>query len=179
MLKKIAIIGAESTGKTQLCQDLAAHYQVHWCPEFAREYLLMHGREYDYDDLEIIAKGQVALEESYIHRSISENKNFLFIDTDMYIMKVWSEYVYSRCPFYILEQIVLRKYDLYLFTDIDIPWQKDELREYPDLKSRRELHYMYKDCLINQNTPWHLVSGHAAQRTQNAIAMLVRAFSYT
>ena len=46
MLKKIVILGPESTGKSTLCEQLAAHYNTVWCPEYAREYLLKHGMNY-------------------------------------------------------------------------------------------------------------------------------------
>lgn len=65
MLRKIVIIGPESTGKSTLCEMLAQHYATEWCPEFAREWLLTNGRDYQYDDLLTIAKGQIALEEEY------------------------------------------------------------------------------------------------------------------
>ena len=64
-IKKVVIIGPESTGKSTLCQQLAEHYQTNWCPEYAREYLLKHGMNYTYDDLLTIAKEQIALEEKY------------------------------------------------------------------------------------------------------------------
>ena len=69
MQKKIVIIGPESTGKSTLCKQLAEHYKTLWCPEFAREYLLKNGMNYDYDDLLTIAKGQIALEEEYIEKA--------------------------------------------------------------------------------------------------------------
>ena len=72
MLKKIVVIGPESTGKSSLCEQLAQHYGTSWCPEYAREYLLMHGKKYTYADLLTIAKGQVSLEEKYI-RELSTN----------------------------------------------------------------------------------------------------------
>ena len=50
-MKKIVTIGPESTGKSTLCEQLAQHYDSMWCPEFAREYLLTNGKNYDYDDL--------------------------------------------------------------------------------------------------------------------------------
>src|SRR5258708_37986727 len=92
-IKKVVIIGPESTGKSTLCQQLAEHYNTTWCPEYAREYLLKHGMDYSYDDLLTIAKGQIALEEkslSYLKSLQSSRKSRLFfIDTDMYVMKVW------------------------------------------------------------------------------------------
>ena len=61
--KKIVVIGPESTGKSTLCEQLAAHFKTEWVPEFAREYLLELGRPYNYDDLLIIAKGQLEQED--------------------------------------------------------------------------------------------------------------------
>ena len=65
MIKKIVVIGPESTGKSTLCEQVAQHYGMQWCPEFAREYLLTNGKAYHYDDLLTIAKGQLALEDEY------------------------------------------------------------------------------------------------------------------
>src|SRR5215467_1623034 len=65
MLKKIVVIGPESTGKSSLCEKLAEHYNTLWCPEYAREYLTIHGMNYTYDDLLTIAKGQLQLEKQF------------------------------------------------------------------------------------------------------------------
>ena len=193
MVKKIVILGPESTGKSTLCKQLAEHYKTLWCPEYAREYLLKHGMNYSFDDLLPIAKGQLALEDKYAEvvrktgrpedgRIISDDKTIspgladsltsrlLFIDTDMYVMKVWCEFVFDNCHRFILDQIVERKYDLYLLCNIDLPWVKDELREYPDLDSRQRLHYIYKDIMINQSVPWVDINGGYEERLQKAIS---------
>jgi len=173
-IKKIVIIGPESTGKSTLCQQLAQHYETVWCPEFAREYLLKNGTNYNYNDLLTIAKEQLNLEESYelkVNHSKFEIRNSkLFIDTDMYVMKVWCEYVFGKCHQYILDEIVNRKYDLYLLCDMDLPWVADELREYPNEQPRKELFNIYKDILTNQSTPWAIISGNNEQRLHYAIA---------
>ena len=194
-LKKIVIIGPESTGKSTLSKQLADHYNTLWCPEFAREYLLKNGMDYNYDDLLHIAKGQVALEEKYIASMVNgqwsmttpnaskESTNTkaatdspltihhspLFIDTDMYVLKVWCEYVFGKCHRFILDQIIERKYDMYLLCNTDLPWVKDELREYPDLETREKLFEMYKDCMINQTTPWVIIVGNEEKRLKTAI----------
>jgi len=169
-IKKFVILGPESTGKSTLCKSLAAHYQSAWCEEYAREYLLKFGTSYTPTDLLKIARGQLKIEEITTKSLIESNKNpILFIDTDMYVMKVWSEYVFGECDFFILDTIVKQKYDGYLLCNIDLPWIKDELREYPDEKPRQELFAIYKDILINQSTPWALISGNDAERTQAAI----------
>lgn len=169
MLKKIVILGPESTGKSTLCRQLAEHYQTQWCPEFAREFLLKHGMNYTYDDLLTIAKGQVALEEEYLSKTEELSHSLLFIDTDMYVMKVWCEFVFGNCHRFILDQIVTRKYDLYLLCNIDLPWTKDELREYPDLERREQLYRIYKDIMVNQSTPWVDISGDYEERLKKGI----------
>jgi NadR type nicotinamide-nucleotide adenylyltransferase len=167
--EKIVVVGPESTGKSSLCEQLAIQYQTSWVPEYAREYLLKLGRPYNYEDLLIIAKGQLAQEDRI---TTSLNKPFVFIDTDMYVMKVWCEYVFGKCHPFILEEIIRRKYDKYLLCNTDLPWVADELREYPDLESREQLYHMYKDLMINQSTPWFDISGDYEERLKKATAAI-------
>jgi NadR type nicotinamide-nucleotide adenylyltransferase len=157
------VIGPESTGKSFLCEQLSAHFNCTWCPEFAREFLLREGNRYDYDDLLEIARGQVQMEDRSIEQSESRHP-FLFIDTDMYVMKVWAEFVFGKCHRYILEQAAQRRYDLYLLCNTDLPWVKDELREYPDLETRKILFNIYKDIMVNQDTPWVEIKGLEEER---------------
>jgi nicotinamide riboside kinase len=136
---------------------------------------------YSYDDLLYIAKKQLELEDNYAKSLVvssgsgvnsklqTSNPKLLFIDTDMYVMKVWCEFVFGKCHKWILEQIVDRKYDLYLLCNVDLPWVKDELREYPDLASREKLYHMYKDIMVNQSTPWIEISGDTNERLEKAI----------
>ena len=173
-VKKIVIIGPESTGKSTLCKQLAEHYNTLWCPEYAREYLHEHGKEYTYDDLFKIAKGQLRVEQEYIDKIQNskfkiQNNNLLFIDTNMYVMKVWCEFVFEKCHQFILDEIAMRKYDLYLLCYIDLPWVEDELREYPDLESREKLYHIFKDILVNQEVPWVEISGNNVQRSSAAV----------
>ena len=169
MLKKVVIIGPESTGKSTLCSKLAEHYHTLWCPEYAREYLTEHGMNYSFDDLSIIAKGQLSLEDDFAIEAKRLQKHVLFIDTDMYVMKVWCEFVFGKCHAWILDQVVKKKYDLYLLCNVDLPWVQDELREYPDLESRQRLYHIYKDIMINQSTPWIDISGDYEERRLKAI----------
>jgi len=168
-LRKIVIIGPESTGKSTLCEGLAAHFQTDWVPEYAREYLLQHGKQYQFPDLMTIARGQLDLEEKHAAALAGRADPILFVDTDMYVMKIWGEFVFGRCDTWILDQIVARKYDGYLLCRTDLPWTADELREYPNEGPRQTLFHMYKDCMVNQATPWAEIGGLAHERLQFAI----------
>jgi NadR type nicotinamide-nucleotide adenylyltransferase len=171
--RKIIIIGPESTGKSTLSAQLAEHYNTCYCPEFAREYLKEKGGDYDYSDLLNIAHGQIALEDTMLTQA---KNGFYFIDTDMYVMKVWCEVAFESCHSWILKQIAQRKYDLYLLCNTDLPWVQDELREYPDPDIRNRLFKMYKDILVNERTPWAEISGTDTQRLQTAVSILETVF---
>lgn len=180
-IKKIVVIGPESTGKSTLCKQLASHYNTLWVPEYAREYLLANGKEYTFEDLSVIAEEQINSEEaitskalvhgpwSMVHSQNANNQQPVFIDTDLYVIKVWSEFVFNKCENRILSQIATRTYDLYLLCNIDLPWEKDELREYPDLESREKLFHHYKDAMINQYVPWLEISGGYKYRLAQAV----------
>ena len=167
--KKITIIGPESTGKSYLSAYLAGQYRSHWVPEYAREYLLENGRSYGPGDLLRIARGQQELE----NKAVSLHEQAfgaapLFCDTDLWVIKVWSEFVFGSCDPWILEQIAATRCDLYLLCNTDLPWVQDELREYPDLQTREILFHIYKDLLVNQPVPWVEIAGTPDQRLQSA-----------
>lgn len=169
MLKKIVVIGPESTGKSSLCNLLAKHFNCFWCEEYARAYLLQNGTNYSFENLATIAKGQLLLEDEYTKLATQANQDFLIFDTDMYVMKVWCQFVFNKMHTFIEEEILIRKYDLYLLCDTDIPWVKDELREYPDLDTRQKLFDIYHHILKNQTTPFVIINGNYEERLQKAI----------
>jgi NadR type nicotinamide-nucleotide adenylyltransferase len=173
-MKKVVIVGPESTGKSTLAAGLADWYKTVWCPEYAREFLLTHGRDYSFDDLLTIARRQVELEDE---KQAEASNGFFIIDTNMYVMKVWCEVVFNDCHTWVLKEIVKRRYDLYLLCNTDLPWVQDGLREYPDETMRQKLFKMYKDILINSGVPWTVISGAAAQRLQVATRAIDTLFS--
>ena len=175
-IKKIVVIGPESTGKSSLCKALAEHYKTIWVKEFAREYLERNGKDYVFEDLYKIALGQLEeIKNAVVKVGIQQEantQNLFFIDTDLYVIKIWSEFVFNKCDNSILTLITKQQYDLYLLCDVDLPWVNDNLREYPDLKVRQKLFHYYKEEMTAQKTPWKIISGNYDERTVAAIKFI-------
>jgi NadR type nicotinamide-nucleotide adenylyltransferase len=171
MTKKIVIIGPESTGKSTLTEQLARHYQTAWVPEYARAYIDGLPGEYREADLSKIARGQLNDEDQ---ANVVAKHQLLFLDTDLYVIKVWSEHSYQDCPLWILQEIAQRKYDLYLLTYIDVPWVNDPQREHPQPEMRQYFYHLYRDLVVHSGVPWADIRGDQSTRLQTATLAINR-----
>jgi len=167
-LKRILILGPESTGKSTLAEDLAKYFGEPWVPEFAREYLEDLGREYRYEDMLVIGKGQVALEDEMAEKA----KKYLFCDTDLRVIHIWSEHRFGKTDPWVMDQIKSRKYDLILLTDTDLPWTPDPQREYPELKMRNYFLDLYTKLAEKSGFPFMVISGNRKSREYTAIQVI-------
>lgn len=122
------VTGPECTGKSELSEFLASHYKTVWVPEYARQYLGNLRLPYQEGDLVKIAHGQVRNEDEWL----SDANKVLICDTNLTVIKVWSEHKFGKCSPEILREMEKRQYDLFLLTYIDVPWQDDPQREHPD-----------------------------------------------
>ena len=167
---KIALYGPESTGKTTLANQLADAFQTLWTPEFARDYLQ---QKWDatqqvcvYEDLLPIAIGQTKLE----NEAVEQANKILFCDTNLMVTKVFSEWYYQKCDPDLQKAAKKHKYDLFFLTDIDVPWEKDDLRDTPD---HREVTFdFFEKALIDNQKPYIKLSGNKEERLQKAIAIV-------
>lgn len=167
---KIAIYGPESTGKTTLSNQLADHFKTEWAPEFARDYLQEKWNAKKEictpDDLLPIAVGQMKLENSALQKA----KNYLFVDTCLMATKVFSEIYYGFCDSKLDKAARKHKYDLFFLTDIDVPWEQDDLRDSP--KEREITFEKFKEALIQNNKPFIVLTGNQDTRFQKALAII-------
>lgn len=168
-LKKIAIVGPESTGKSNLAESLADHFGTAWVPEFARYYLDLLPRPYLPEDLPTMARGQLAWEAG-LHRQANHH---LFCDTNLLVYQVWSEFKYGYLLPSLKPMIHLDAYDFHLLTDIDLPWQDDPQREHPH--TRKELFDHYLNALREVDVPFAVVSGSGEHRLEHALWQLEQA----
>jgi len=166
MLKKIAIVGPESTGKSTLTQQLAQHYKTLWVAEYARYYCAPLTEECTLQDEVNMFHGQIALEESII--AVAE-KDFIFCDITILTVKIYCDDVFGQTPQIVLDAVESRKYDLYLLMDIDLPWRDDPLR---GLANRRE-HFMsvWHKELQALNANYTVINGIEG-RLHNAITVI-------
>ena len=167
---KIALFGPESTGKTTLAKQLAEHFKTAWVPEYARNYLQekweKSGQICDANDMIPIAYGQTKLE----NVSLSNANKYLFCDTNLLVTKVFSEVYYNFCD-PILEKAALQhEYDLFFLTNIDVPWEKDDLRDKPE--GRESVFAVFKQTLIDNNKPFITLSGDKDLRLSKAISIV-------
>jgi NadR type nicotinamide-nucleotide adenylyltransferase len=173
-VKRVAIVGPECTGKTDLSKFLANHFNAAWVPEMAREYLDALNRPYEKKDLVAIARAQISEED----RLAGQANAILICDTNLLIIKIWSEFKYGDCDSAILTEMNQRQYDLHLLTYVDIPWADDPLREHPD---KRELLFgLYKSELIDNKVDFVEIKGEREDRRKkavNAIAEMLKKHS--
>lgn len=170
-IKKVAIVGPECTGKSELSKFLAEHFKTTWVPEYARPFLEKLRRPYTQEDLLTISHGQLRLEDEFA----SDANKVLICDTNLYVIKVWSIFNYGSCNEEILENIASRKYDLYLLPYVDIPWEEDPQREHPT--KREELYQFYLREMKNQSVPFVEIRGEREQRQKSAAAAVEQLLS--
>ena len=163
--KRILILGPESTGKSTLAEKLAKHFAEPWVPEVAREYLEKLDRPYAYEDLLQIGKQQMRTEDELAMQA----QNYLFCDTDLRVIQVWSQHRYGKVDPWVLEELARRTYGLILLCAPDLPWQADPLREHPELEMRQQFFEIYQQLSQASGIPWILVSGDTAERLSTAI----------
>ena len=168
---KVVLFGPESTGKTTLAQQLAAHYDTAWVPEYMRTYLQekwdQNKEVCTYDDLLPIALGQMQCENK---RAKTSNK-ILFCDTNLLEIKVYAEVYYDGTVPESINKISLENaYDLYLLTYIDTPWIPDDLRDKPH--EREAMFVRFKETLEKHQLPYKIIKGDQRSRLEKAINII-------
>ncbi len=160
----VFIAGSESTGKTELAQGLATHYNAQWVPEYSREYLSKLSRAYTFEDVETIARKQIE------QIKLSSGNDLTFVDTDLINTKVWFEKKFGRVPNWFLDCYQNYSRGRYLLCSPDLPWVHDPLRENPDI--RKELDTIYESEIRKNAFPIFRIFGFGESRFHNAISQI-------
>lgn len=165
-VKKIAIVGPESTGKSTISAELANHYNTVWVPEFARGYCAALTEPCTWQDEINMFRGQIELEE----KMLPQANKILICDTTFITVKIWSDHMFGESPQEVIDELPKHPYDLYLLMNIDLVWQEDPLRDFPHLRE----HFMevWHKELKALNANYHLISGSDTERLENAIKVI-------
>lgn len=162
-IKKIAIVGPESTGKSTISAQLADHYNTIWVPEYAREYCTALTAPCTWQDEINMFKGQLEIEKQCLPYA---NK-ILICDTTFITVKIWSNHMFGKSPQEVLDELPRHPYDLYLLMNIDLEWQEDPLRDFPN--EREYFMGVWHKELKALSANYHLISGTDDERLENAI----------
>lgn len=163
---KIAITGPESCGKTTLAVQLSAALNEPFSSEYARTFLVNLDRKYRQSDLDLIAKAQIENQQ----KAIENCRKYAIFDTDLSVIKIWSDVVYGDCSDFINTNFEANFADLYLLCAPDMPWEADPLRENPT--NRDELFEKYEQLLKDYQLPYVVIAGNQKQRLETVLEIL-------
>jgi NadR type nicotinamide-nucleotide adenylyltransferase len=166
-VKRVVILGAESTGTTTLAHDLAAYFDTIWVPEYGREYSekkqSLGETEWHSDEFLSIAREQMRREDAAARRA----NRILICDTNAFATRLWHRR-YMGCESTALDAVASTcRAHLYLLTGNEIPFVQDGLRDGENI--RHEMHRWFEEELARQNTPWHLLTGNPRERLKAAV----------
>ncbi|TXI95608.1 MAG: ATPase [Burkholderiaceae bacterium] len=164
-VKRICILGGESSGKTTLCKALAAHFQTTWVPEFGREVWERKNGNLEFEDMLDIGRTQIDRE----LESLKSAHRFVFCDTSPLTTLFYSKYLFNQFDNQ-LQELAKRPYDLILLCCPDIPFEQDGTRQ--DIEFRQTQHQWYLSQLSERGLPFHLISGSLNFRMSSVLKIL-------
>ena len=166
--KRVCVVGAESSGTTTMAQALAERYRTVWVPEYGRAYWLAKQGRPDKDTWRTEEFVHIATEQCRREDTAARSANRLLVcDTDAFATGIWHRrYLGRRSPE--VEAIAAgRHYDLYLLTDVDIPFVQDGTRDGEHI--RRWMHELFVSELRATGRPYILLSGTHEERLTTAV----------
>ncbi|MBR9703834.1 multifunctional transcriptional regulator/nicotinamide-nucleotide adenylyltransferase/ribosylnicotinamide kinase NadR [Candidatus Pacearchaeota archaeon] len=168
-VKKVAIVGTESCGKSTLVKKLAKFYDTTYVPEVGRKYCKKYSNQLTEEMFPLIAMKHFLLQD----KKAQDSNKILFIDTDATITQYYLDMYFQgkKSPF--LEEIIkLQEYDLVIYLEPDVKWVSDGLRFSGKNDERffnnEKLKKMFRDRQIN----FVSVNGDYAERFNKARSLV-------
>ncbi|MSU22514.1 MAG: hypothetical protein EXS32_01690 [Opitutus sp.] len=168
-VKRIAVFGTESTGKTSLAQKLAVHFGEPWSAEFVREFWDVRGGKITAEDLGTIALGQIANEDG----AVAQARRVVFFDTELVTCTLWNDELFpGECPAWVRVEAEerARSVTLWLLCDTDVAFEPDPQRSFPDAAGRARGRRLWREALEKRGLPFVEIRGEWAARERTAIA---------
>ncbi|MHB1459096.1 MAG: AAA family ATPase [Armatimonadota bacterium] len=170
-VKRICVVGAESTGTTTLARSLADHYHTVWVPEYGREYCINkwadgYTDEWTSDEFTHIAKEQSNREDAAARIA----NRVVFNDTDTLATGIWHRRYLGTRNLEVESVTASRHCDLYLLTGDEIPFEQDGYRDGESIR-----HWMHEEFIRELNSSacfWALISGNHQERMAKSILLV-------
>jgi HTH-type transcriptional regulator, transcriptional repressor of NAD biosynthesis genes len=171
--KRVCIFGPESTGKSTLAARLATHFNATLVPEYARGHLSYRPKALAYTDLALIARGQQA-SQNVLARNGSD---LLICDSDLLTTYIYSTWLYGTCEDWIRAAAddAQGVFDLYLLTDVDVPWVDDAHRVLPE--GRQQFFDRCQQELIERGRSYVLIKGDWEKRFNDSASAVAKLLS--
>lgn len=164
---RVAILGAESTGKSTLAAALAARYRTLWVPEYLREFVETRQRVPFEGDQAFIAGMQVEREEEAARQA----SGVLFCDTTPLMTAIYSRFYWHRVDEAVASLAEPHAYALTFVTAPDTPWEPDGLQR-ESAQVRAHIHEQVLRMLDARAIAWHLVQGAPDARVEQVVRLL-------
>ncbi|ULE35497.1 AAA family ATPase [Mycobacterium sp. IDR2000157661] len=171
-VQRVSVVGAESTGKTTLADDLACRLGTVAVPEFGRHFTeaMPEPQRYRWStrDFELITEVQERIEDDAARWS----GPVLVCDTNPLVTAVFHEVYLGTTDSRLFERALRRTYHLYILCGVDTPFVQDSTGLRHDGEQRRAMHDRYRQLLAAVTVPWIEVSGDRNLRVRQAIAAI-------
>lgn len=164
-VRRVAITGPESTGKSTLARKLARHFDTIYSTEYAREYVAWQNNRVEFSDAEWIARGHIASEQALARQA----NGLLFIDADLVMTRLYCEFLYHRVEPWVTREAERRRYDLVLVLDCDVAWEPDPQRCLETEEDRRHFRDKLIEHHVRHGHPWMLIRGDWEERFEQAV----------
>lgn len=162
---RVAVLGAESSGKSTLCEALASVHDTLWVPEYLREFVETQGRVPFEADQFGIARTQREREDAAAAAVAARGGRLLFCDTTPLMTALYSRVYWDRVDTQLAALAAVHDYALTLVTAPDTPWIADGLmRESEEVRAR--VYAMVVNELDARGIPFVLVEGSLPQRVR-------------
>lgn len=162
---RIVLTGAECTGKTTLAAALAGYYGEPWTGEFVRQYVDTLDRELTREDLEPIARGQLATEDAALKLA----QRLILHDTNLLSSILYASHYFGQQLDWVNDSFLSRDYALYLLcAPAGIEWQADPGQR-ESAATRNVLHDKFKQSLQRLQLPYVELTGSQAARFGEAV----------
>lgn len=164
---RIAILGAESSGKSTLAAALAERYRTLWVPEYLREFVDTMQRVPFESDQPRIARIQLEREEE----AAAKARGLLFCDTTPFMTALYSRFYWHRVDEELARLAASHAYAHTFVTAPDAPWEPDGLQR-ESAEVRAYVHGQVVATLDERRIPFTLLSGGIEARVEQAVSVL-------